>query len=231
MIAQAEQHLEKTWANDVGTTRQTPLAKVNGDYLHDWTSPYATDLMVFDEQGYQQRFIFGLSKIAQETTHIPGHTEPGNEGTNIRSHIGEPEDPLSLHRYAYVHNNPLRYVDPTGNYCVSQDGRWEQEGKCRSESSIFLGDDKYFQGRPKIEKGVVTGRLGYKEGNYIWCYGNYWDMYEGDYSYVRWVAGDNDYYYSLSRAKQLELRKVPRCIRKVNIITIGIPCIKERVLI
>ncbi len=207
LIAQAEQHPEKTWTNDVGTTRQTSLAKVNRDYLHDWTSPYATDLMVFDEQGYQQRFVFGLSKIAQETTHIPGHTEPGNEGANIRSHIaaeligklyvhedllgspayftkgngqifayaqldewgkpltpevfgmnysgldkvadytghtydrvleqyfaqarmydpvnkrfisedtykGELEDPLSLHRYAYVHNNPLIYIDPSGN--------------------------------------------------------------------------------------------------------------------
>jgi hypothetical protein len=59
-----------------------------------------------------------------------------------------------------VHNNPLTNVDPTGNYCVSQDGNWAHEGACNNSSSIFLGDDEGLIGSPIIEKGIRTGFVG-----------------------------------------------------------------------
>ncbi len=31
--------------------------------------------------------------------------------------VPEPGNPQALNRYSYVLNNPLRYTDPTGNYC------------------------------------------------------------------------------------------------------------------
>ena len=31
-------------------------------------------------------------------------------------------NPQNLNRYSYVTNNPLRYTDPTGHYCVEEDG-------------------------------------------------------------------------------------------------------------
>ena len=31
-------------------------------------------------------------------------------------------NPQNLNRYSYVRNNPLRYTDPTGHYCVEENG-------------------------------------------------------------------------------------------------------------
>ena len=32
--------------------------------------------------------------------------------------VPQPFNPQSLNRYSYVNNNPLRYTDPTGHYCL-----------------------------------------------------------------------------------------------------------------
>lgn len=40
---------------------------------------------------------------------------------------GQVDNPLSLNRYTYTHNNPIRYVDPSGNQ-VSESGGWEPGG-------------------------------------------------------------------------------------------------------
>lgn len=52
--------------------------------------------------------------------------------------VPNPVNPQSLNRYSYVNNNPLRYTDPTGHYCVEEDadgniihmncGSWEPIG-------------------------------------------------------------------------------------------------------
>lgn len=73
---------------------------------------------------------------------------------------GELSNPLSQNLYTYVHNNPLIYIDPTGNYCVSADGNWAHEGQCNSSSSIYMGDDWNNPNAPIIENGKFAGMLG-----------------------------------------------------------------------
>lgn len=94
---------------------------------------------------------------------------------------GDISNPLSLNLYTYVHNNPLRYIDPTGHYCVSADGNWAHGGDCNSESSIYLGDDSAFQGREIIENGIITGYLGINDAwSVSQTSGNYWDNHYDD---------------------------------------------------
>ncbi|WP_328204553.1 RHS repeat-associated core domain-containing protein [Brevibacillus nitrificans] len=40
---------------------------------------------------------------------------------------GQVDNPLTLNRYTYVHNNPLRFVDPTGH--ITWEQGWESFGK------------------------------------------------------------------------------------------------------
>lgn len=107
-----------------------------------------------------------------------------------------------------MHNNPLRYVDPTGNYCVSANGKYAQPGSCKSSDSVYLGEDKDFVGRPIIWNEKVIGFVTDNGTSYnaVHYSMNYWTSYKDDHSYVRWLAGGNDYYYSLDRDTQLRLR-------------------------
>ncbi|MFD2115286.1 RHS repeat-associated core domain-containing protein [Paenibacillus yanchengensis] len=93
---------------------------------------------------------------------------------NEDTYEGELSNPLSLNLYTYVHNNPLRYIDPSGNYCVSQDGKWAHSGSCKSDSSVYLGDDDTYYGSPTIEKGVITGYVG-KSGPFQKKEYNFWE--------------------------------------------------------
>ncbi|NEN85799.1 hypothetical protein [Paenibacillus elgii] len=54
--------------------------------------------------------------------------------------------PLSLNMYTYVHNNPLRNIDPTGHYCVYADRKNAHEDDCDTEGSINLGHDDNWNG-------------------------------------------------------------------------------------
>jgi hypothetical protein len=57
-----------------------------------------------------------------------------------------------------VHNNPINNIDPTGNYCVSADGKYAHGGGCNNSSSKYLGDD--IAGDPIISNGKLTGYIG-----------------------------------------------------------------------
>lgn len=80
---------------------------------------------------------------------------------------GELTNPLSLNRYTYVHNNPLMYTDPTGDYCVSVNGKYTHAGTCNTEGAVYLGEDKDFSGRPVLWNGVMTGIMGDKRSIYL----------------------------------------------------------------
>ncbi|MEN8128488.1 MAG: RHS repeat-associated core domain-containing protein [Planctomycetota bacterium] len=45
-----------------------------------------------------------------------------NNGTfnRVDPYSGNTQDPQSLHKYAYVHNNPVNNIDPTGNWSIPQ---------------------------------------------------------------------------------------------------------------
>lgn len=58
-----------------------------------------------------------------------------------------------------MHNNPLRYIDPTGHYCVSVDGNWAHAGNCNTVGSIYMGDDADFVDAPYIVDGYYEGTV------------------------------------------------------------------------
>lgn len=55
---------------------------------------------------------------------------------NEDTYEGEITNPLSLNLYTYVHNNPLIYSDPTGNWCTSSDGKYSHPGGCDGGTDI-----------------------------------------------------------------------------------------------
>ncbi len=61
---------------------------------------------------------------------------------NEDTYEGKQADPLSLNLYTYVSNNPVRYVDPTGNYCQSINGKYGHSGGCDDlkNSSRYVPD-------------------------------------------------------------------------------------------
>jgi len=86
---------------------------------------------------------------------------------NKDTYEGDISNPLTLNLYAYVHNNPLIYVDPTGHWCTSADGKWSHPGGCNDGvkgQEVFgdVGTSKYIPdsisvnyGRTIFENGVA----------------------------------------------------------------------------
>ncbi|RJX36755.1 RHS repeat protein [Paenibacillus pinisoli] len=73
----------------------------------------------------------------------------------------------TLNYYTYVINNPLKYIDPTGNYCVSADGNWAHAGECKDLQKSYWFPDA---NQPVVENGYLVGRGGvytdaYKKAN------------------------------------------------------------------
>jgi hypothetical protein len=54
-------------------------------------------------------------------------------------HGGWANDPLSLNRYSYVHNNPVNFIDPTGHW---QEGD-ENLSEGAQEAILDLTDQYY----------------------------------------------------------------------------------------
>lgn len=78
---------------------------------------------------------------------------------------GQVDNPLSLNRYTYVHNNPLRFVDPTGHWCESADGKWAHAGSCNDRSNMSRYEPDYKHDNDFIvENGVIKGVYEHVEG-------------------------------------------------------------------
>jgi RHS repeat-associated protein len=68
---------------------------------------------------------------------------------------GQISNPLSQNLYTYVINNPLRYIDPSGNYCVSKNGKNSHSGGCSSSDSTYVPDSIYNANKNKSINTLV----------------------------------------------------------------------------
>lgn len=61
--------------------------------------------------------------------------------TTMDTFKGWMDNPLSLNRYSYVHNNPIKYIDPTGHSAESpgSDDYWDDDG------SYWNDEDDWYQ--------------------------------------------------------------------------------------
>ncbi len=86
---------------------------------------------------------------------------------NEDTYEGQIDNPLSQNVYTYVHNNPLIYSDPSGNYCVSADSNNTHAGSCSSTSQKYEMSDAIIQDMPYIKNGVLRGYYR-ADGSIIW---------------------------------------------------------------
>lgn len=70
---------------------------------------------------------------------------------------GQITNPLSLNLYTYVLNNPLSYVDPTGHYCQSTNGKYGHSGGCSDpkNASRYVPDNIYNANKGKPYDEII----------------------------------------------------------------------------
>ncbi|WP_181022658.1 RHS repeat-associated core domain-containing protein [Brevibacillus laterosporus] len=109
-----------------------------------------------------------------------------NDGRFITedTYKGQVDNPLSLNRYTYVHNNSVSNVDPTGNWCESKDGRWAHPGGCSSKSSKKSHDNDH-SGDFIIENGKVIEAFKYDDGSGA----RELEGFEDPFTYITGVGG------------------------------------------
>ncbi|WP_409177277.1 RHS repeat-associated core domain-containing protein [Brevibacillus fortis] len=72
---------------------------------------------------------------------------------------GQVENPLSLNRYTYVHNNPLRFVDPSGNKIKGLDFSWSGF-LLRYDNNVSVANLLEARWENEISKEAFLGNVG-----------------------------------------------------------------------
>ncbi|MBJ6361862.1 hypothetical protein ACFOQM_11260 [Paenibacillus sp. GCM10012307] len=59
--------------------------------------------------------------------------------------------------YTYVHNNPLKYIDPTGHWCQSKDGKYSHAGGCNDPSNKdnYVPDKLYYANKGRKYRDII----------------------------------------------------------------------------
>jgi RHS repeat-associated protein len=87
--------------------------------LNDYT-PYGSSRIEERATGYTNDYLFTGQERDEETSlyyYGARYYDPSlGRFTSVDPWSGDITDPQSLNKYAYTRNNPLKYVDPTGNF-------------------------------------------------------------------------------------------------------------------
>ena len=112
--------------------------------------------------------------------------------TQADSHIPGAGSPQAWDRYAYVFNNPLFFIDPSGHHKITAKSSWEcgPDGALCSNGSINHqhSPDKVDEGTLSIYKANVTefsGEMMYK------LYQEFWSRYNGTEDQLRYDFDGN----------------------------------------
>ncbi len=144
-------------------------------YTYDiWGNPLTTQESI--EQPFRYSGEFWDSSTGLQYLRARWYDPSVGRFINEDTYEGDITNPLSLNLYTYVHNNPLRYIDPTGHWCTSADGKWSGPGGCdggildekvnRSVGTSFYIDDNNATNfsRQIVENGIAKGKW-YPEGS------------------------------------------------------------------
>lgn len=78
---------------------------------------------------------------------------------------GQVDNPLTLNRYTYVENNPLRYIDPTGHWKQEHGANWViNEAKNKWELAQTVGEKKHWENYANDIRAKMT-KTGYSQSD------------------------------------------------------------------
>jgi RHS repeat-associated protein len=131
----------------LGPLPGVPAARAGGggdaSFYWELTDPLGTGMVMLDETGarrvHRTYSPFGVEHASAGTAswlprHYAGHLEDGDSGLvymqarwmdpqtgtflSVDPVVADAADPQAFNAYAYARNNPLSFVDPTGEFCI-----------------------------------------------------------------------------------------------------------------
>ncbi len=135
--------------DNLGSTRL--VTKVDGsvDQTFDYL-PFGEEIGGTSSTGPSQRFTGQERDTESGVDNFKARYTSGPQGRfqspdPIGMFVASPANPQSWNLYAYVMNNPLKYIDPRGTNCVSGDGQ------------VFFDDDQGGLSCDQVFSGQGTG--------------------------------------------------------------------------